>query len=162
MVLLADGERESAVIRSRCEAALMVLRVDGERASTVLRAKGAAAARQSLAQAERQCLSDLRTSVAPFGVRGVDYYLSTLEYLGNLGGLSAGGDAKVVLVPSASVDMMKVQHTLALLLSWCASQLHCLSAPPAAHDGPARGAWAWAGGARLHGVPLVVHCRPSI
>ena len=88
MVLLADGEQESSVIRSLGEAALMVLRAEGERASTVLRAKGAVEVRQSLAQAERQCLSDLRTSVAPFGVRGVDDYLSTLEYLGNLGGMS--------------------------------------------------------------------------
>ena len=98
MVLLADGEQVSAVIRSLGEAALMVLRADGERASTVLRAKGAAEARQSLAQAELQRLSDLRTSVAPFGVRGVDYYLSRLEYLGHVCRWRRQGRARAVSI----------------------------------------------------------------
>lgn len=105
-VLTADGERESSIIQSRGEAAQLILQAEGMRAAALLRAKGAADAKKIMAQAEAQCLADIRTAVSPHGVRGVDY-LTAVEYLNSLARLSSGVADKVVLVPMESVDVME-------------------------------------------------------
>lgn len=104
-VLSADGDRESSIIESRGRAAQLVLQAEGFRAAAVLRAKGAADAKKIMATAEALCLADIRTAVAPYGVRGVDY-LTAIEYLNSLSRMTGGRGDNVVFVPMESVDVM--------------------------------------------------------
>lgn len=105
VVLRADGERESTIIQSRGKAAQLILQAEGNRTSTILRAKGGAEARKVLADAEAQCLADIRSSVSSYGMRGTDY-LSAVEYLNTLSRLTSQGADKVVMVPVESMDIL--------------------------------------------------------
>ena len=99
----ADGERESAIIRSRGEAARLVLSAEGDRASTMLKAKGDAQAKVLLATCEAEAVGFIREAVDG-EVRAVDY-LAAVEYINKMQLLSSGsGMTEVNLVPIDAVQ----------------------------------------------------------
>lgn len=101
--LQADGERESAIIRSRGNAAKLVLSAEGHRASTLLRARGDAQAKTLLATCEAEAVKHIRRAVKD-EVRAVDY-LAAVEYINKLQVMAAGrGNTEVVLVPIETVQ----------------------------------------------------------
>lgn len=103
-VLQADGQRESAVIKSRGDAARMVLSAEGARSAALLRAKGDADAKRLLAEAEASAIKLVRDSCGD-AVRAVDY-LTAVEYLNAIRNMTynSGKKDKVVLVPVEAIN----------------------------------------------------------
>jgi len=114
-VIMADGERESAIIRSRGAAAQMVLDAEADKTSAVQRAKGEATALMLQAEAEAASIASIQKPLEGSGLAAADYSSGT-EYVSiikNLSSLSASGHAlqnsgvqasEVVLLPQESVD----------------------------------------------------------
>jgi len=102
LVLQADGERESAIIRSKGNAAKLVLKAEGDKTSKIQTAKGLAEAKLLMAGAEAECIKKISETV-PSGVRATDY-LMALQYLASLSRMNSHSPAKVVLVPSNTLD----------------------------------------------------------
>jgi len=113
-VLQADGERESAIIRSKGNAAKLVLEAEGEKTANIQRSKGQAEAKLLLATAEAESIKSIKLSLKNSGLRATDY-LITLQYLNALKYMnSSGKPTKVILVPSQTLDtigdIMKMPH----------------------------------------------------
>jgi regulator of protease activity HflC (stomatin/prohibitin superfamily) len=101
-VLHADGTRESAVIRSRGEAAQILNAAEAERTGTVARAKGTAEAKRVQARAQATAVRHIRGALGDSGYKAVDY-LAAVTYLTTLGRVSSGGRA--IMLPWTTVNM---------------------------------------------------------
>ena len=110
-VLSADGDRESAIIRSKGNAAKMVLDSEGERRSLMQLAKGKAQAKVLRAEAEAKSIEFIREAIDDDRKRASDFLVAD-AYLENLqGGMSdsAGrSTSKAVLVPR---DLLESIHS---------------------------------------------------
>lgn len=101
-VLLADGQRESAIVNGRGQAASVVLRAEGYRVSRVQVAKGQAQAKLLQARAEADSIAALRSSLDGVSAVKPTEYLIALQYLRALAHLGVGEHTRVNLLPSSS------------------------------------------------------------
>ena len=101
-VLLADGQRESAIVNGRGQAASVVLRAEGYRVSRVQVAKGQAQAKLLQARAEADSIAALRSSLDGVSSVKPTEYLIALQYLRALAHLGVGEKTRVNLLPSSS------------------------------------------------------------
>ena len=101
-VLIADGERESAIVHGRGRAASVVLRAEGYRVSRVQVAKGEAQAKLLQAKAEADSIAAIRAALEPISSVKSTEYLVALQYLKALARLGSGHDSRVNLLPSSA------------------------------------------------------------
>ena len=106
LILSADGERESAVVRSRGHAAQMILRAEGERKSNIQLAKGDAEAKLLMARADAESITSVRNALANPNVDAAAF-LVAVQYLRSLRrSASSFKSASVILLPVESVDQI--------------------------------------------------------
>jgi len=114
-VLQADGERESAIIRSKGDAAQVILYAEGEKTAKIQRAKGIAESKLLLASAEVESIKSIQESMKGSQAKSIDYMVAN-QYLNSLNRMTGGKTSKVFLVPSNTLDtieeIMKTQQKL--------------------------------------------------
>ncbi|KAJ5066339.1 hypothetical protein M0811_13718 [Anaeramoeba ignava] len=103
-ILLADGERESEIIRSRGTAAKIVLLAEGSRTSQIQQAKGLAESKILISKAEARSVTAIREAIKQSNVKATDY-LITVQYLRALtNALKSSSSSSLVLVPQEILD----------------------------------------------------------
>eukprot|EP01156_Anaeramoeba_ignava_P018827 Anaeramoba_ignava/a93168_63.p1 GENE.a93168_63~~a93168_63.p1 ORF type:complete len:329 (+),score=113.60 a93168_63:578-1564(+) len=103
-ILLADGERESEIIRSRGTAAQIVLLAEGARTSKIQQAKGLAEAKILISKAEARSVTAIREAIQGSNIKATDY-LMTVQYLRALtNALKSSSSSSLVLVPQEILD----------------------------------------------------------
>ncbi|KAJ6242005.1 hypothetical protein M0813_23007 [Anaeramoeba flamelloides] len=103
-VLIADGRRESMIVRSRGSAAKIVLDAEGRKVSQLQQAKGNAEAKKLLAKAEARSITAIREAINVVGVKATDYLL-TIQYLRSLiNSFNSKKGSLCVLIPQTILD----------------------------------------------------------
>lgn len=115
-VLVADGNRESTIVKSRGDAARIVLLAEGQRSVDLVRAAGEARAKMLLAEAESKGIEYMQTACQDTGIRSVDYLIA-IQYLNSIMSTNAScKNSKVVLIPSKTIvgvnDIIAMNTTL--------------------------------------------------
>lgn len=93
-VISADGNRESAIIRSRGDAAKAVLQAEGLKVGDIARARGEASARLKIAEAEAARFEILQEALKG-KYRAADY-MSAVEYLNAFKDNAQGADVRLM------------------------------------------------------------------
>lgn len=116
-VLVADGNRESTIVKSRGDAARIVLLAEGQRSVDMVRATGEARAKMLFAEAESKSIECMQAACQNTGIRSVDYLIA-LQYLNSIMSVNKPGSesSKVVLIPSKTIvgvnDVIAMNTTL--------------------------------------------------
>jgi regulator of protease activity HflC (stomatin/prohibitin superfamily) len=116
-VLVADGNRESTIVKSRGDAAHIVLLAEGQRAVDMVQATGKAKAKMLYAEAESKSVEYMQAACQSTGIRSVDYLIA-IQYLNSIKSVTNfnSDNSKVVLIPSNTIvgvhDVIAMNTTL--------------------------------------------------
>ncbi|KAJ5070246.1 hypothetical protein M0811_11094 [Anaeramoeba ignava] len=103
-ILLADGARESEVIRSRGTAAKIVLMSEGFRTASIQESKGFSEAKVLLAKAEARSLTAIREAIQDSKIKATDYFLAVHYLQAVTSTLNTNSSATLFLVPQDILD----------------------------------------------------------